>query len=46
MRRQLPSGANVWYVIICILTLGGAYFSKIVIMKAIIDSQKPRPDNA
>ena len=39
-RKQLPSGAMVWYVVFNIFTFGSLYFLKIAIMKAIIDSQK------
>lgn len=34
----MPSGAYVWYIIINILTFGMFYFTKITIMKAIIDA--------
>lgn len=40
MRKQLPLGANLWYLLANIVTLGAPYFVKIVIMKALIDAQE------
>ena len=42
VRRRLPDGAMVWYVVINIFTLGLFYFLKITIMKAIIDTLNAR----
>jgi hypothetical protein len=39
-KKHMPDGAYIWYLIFCVVTLGGAYFLKTVIMKAIIDSQE------
>lgn len=40
VRRELPGGSEFWWIILCICTLGGCYFLKLVIMKAIIDAQE------
>jgi hypothetical protein len=39
-RKQLPIGAMLWYVVLNIFSLGAPYFLKIIIMKALIDSQE------
>lgn len=39
-RKHLPLGGLIWYILINIMSLGIPYFTKLVIMKAIIDSQK------
>jgi hypothetical protein len=43
VKSHLGDGTLCWYYIICVLTLGAPYFLKIIIMKAIVDSQEKRP---
>lgn len=40
VKSSLPDISEGWYYVLCFITLGAAYFLKIVIMKAIIDSQQ------
>jgi len=38
-RYYLDDGALIWWIFLCIGTLGGAYFIKLIIMKAIVDAE-------
>ena len=40
IKKHLNDGTLAWYYILCIFTFGLPYFTKIIIMKAIVDSQE------
>jgi hypothetical protein len=38
---NLRPGENFWYHFYCVITLGGAYFLKLIIKKAIMEARNP-----
>ncbi len=34
---KLSDGEKFWYFVICVLTLGGLYFTKVAVKKAIVE---------
>ncbi|HUC88100.1 MAG TPA: hypothetical protein VMR95_03045 [Candidatus Binatia bacterium] len=38
-KYYLDDGTLIWWILLCIATFGGAYFIKLVIMKAIVDAE-------
>ena len=38
-KTHLSTAGSFWWVVLCIFSCGGAYFTKLLIMKALIDVQ-------